>query len=958
MTDEILITLLLHSVYNDTLINWKKTAAWLDGRAVNDSLTFLRKLLDKAASTTNNPILTQQTYELITNSSKCNSIIPKLSESHWHWLIKQASQSKQSAPISTWLNLLIEEHGVEQLNLSNLLALLPSNDTLIQDLLKNPIFKSPEHCARLFSQLSSIEDCSLQLVQFHQHLFEQDKKWLIQFFTVVNKQIDTTKLNHTAIHVLNSILLNNAKHFDPQQEDEKCVVSNYLKLLNQLTQQTTQSRQSAELKQIMHSFLTAYTCDNKSWAALLLSDPGFIETALNWLKNTDFTCLARQLVIHPLSTLVIENQVSHFAPKLKADPLFHQFVYTLLLNPTPNLKPEQFTALFEQLPHKTRVTVAKTLLNQPNLLNVHFAVINSLTNALPVDELCEHLDEYAHSSLIAQALFTHKNGFAQLSTTQITTLFKKINSGQQLISILTSQTDVQNRLNFVKELFKLYGVNAKTLGQKLAEWNITHESLAALANFIIEANHQRIFAEILKNKPYYLDFLHQYLAQPTLDMNLQAQSYLFGIASKNLLNPKAKVVSNAQFIRELAGDDAFNVLTTQYQSMQTSTESSADATTYFSQLLTTELQKERSDEHSELTSWILQTALTSPLSAQLDNSTLDRYLARIDPILLPSLLEASYGQFKLKLDHESLPARKAYLLTRLHQLVYFSLSYHPDHLNESRLINLSHKQLTQIPINIIMACLNSYKPLLAAKEFKPQQVIDILENYLTNVEIINSLDEDILKVIIPILINEPTKHYKLLEQILNSKVSEECLKLLQIELNSLIKQDQDPQPQSISQLKASFLEQIAEDKRQKILSLQRFIFFAKPHADLQAFAARADSSDTKLARQQFVADASLYQSLIYIEKQSGQRVEQSMAWVNLTSQTRVKSYAVTIDSFNIEHETKDPIALYYWLTWRSFIINNHKEQKNLCNELIFWLMKLTDKDLIDHKAFEHVPGIC
>lgn len=564
MNVDVLIPLLTHSIHTPTFVNWDKAVKWLKEREPREQLDFAKKLIDRVCSSNNNPILSQQIHHVITQHPSFNILLPQLDPVHWYWLLQYSNQDQLIKQASPWLDLIIQKHEARSLNLGKMLSLLPQNACLIDSLLKKPAFANPGIFAKAFTQLAAERDCTVQLLSLHQFISEQDKAWIDQFIKNTINQIIAINLNTTAINILNKLIVNNAATFSSQIIEDNNLIINYLKLLNTLIEQSDNRKQSSELQQLMLILLTTFINRDSQWNKLILSDAAFTQTGLTWLHNTDIKTMDHLINEHPLTYLLIETPSTYLDPQLTTDPLFQKWLHTLLSTPPLKLKRDQFYCLFDLLLPENKVLLAKHILVKMQRPVAQTQSFEILANTIKPIELFKLFENQVNPDLTMRGLFAHKEGLKDLSAIQRNKLFNSINSSDQLLELLDNQTSFESRFNFIKALFQIYGHDAKTLSQKLGEWLITPEAIAALTNFTIEKEHHQFLDEVFKEKPYYQDYLNDYLYYPTLNMPLNESSYLYCLARENLLNTATKKSCNTQFIKQLPPEDVFSVVKKQF----------------------------------------------------------------------------------------------------------------------------------------------------------------------------------------------------------------------------------------------------------------------------------------------------------------------------------------------------------------------------------------------------------
>jgi hypothetical protein len=568
MNEDTLIILLTHSIHDSTLINWKKAPKWLMEHEPEAQLVFAKKLINKACNSNNNPILSQQTHLFITLYPAFSLLLPQLDPTHWYWLLQNAPQEQLIQHASSWLDLILQKHEVHTVNIGKILSLLPQNKDLIFSLLSKQAFANPETFSQIFIHFSLESASSIHIQTLLHFISEHDKTWIDQFFNSTVSQIKTTTLNSTAINVLHSLILNHASKLSSQHNEDKNLVTNFLQQLNTFMHQSDENKQSPELKQLMISFLTTFIKCDFQWNQLIVSEAAFTQTALTWVHNIDL----KTLELHPLTNLLIETQSTNFAPQLINDALFQKWLITLLSSPPKKLHNTQFHRLFELLLPQNKVLLAQNILVKSGLSAIHAQSLELLANVLLPLELYKLFENQVNQALMAKGLFFHHQGLKDLSEIQRSKLFDSINSSTDLLEILGVKSSLEDRYNFIKELFQIYGHSTKTLSEKLSQWLINPEALAAFANFTVEKQHQDLLGAVLKEKPYYQDFLNNYLKNPTLDMPLNENSYLYHLARHNLLQTVEKEPSNAQFISQLKPEEVLGVIKKQFylnQNIQT-----------------------------------------------------------------------------------------------------------------------------------------------------------------------------------------------------------------------------------------------------------------------------------------------------------------------------------------------------------------------------------------------------
>ncbi|CEG58136.1 hypothetical protein [Legionella fallonii] len=560
---ESLIILLAHSVSPDTLINWKKATAWVKTLSVEEQLNFIKKLLENVCYANNNPILSQHAYLFVTRHVLFDELWPQLDPAHWYWLIKNtpATQLKQQAPI--WLDALIERHGAQKLNLGKILSLLPPDTMLLDVILKKKTLAIPAAFAQITSQLSTENNCDVPLLALQHYIHAQDKDWRQQFLQATLSQLKTTNLNNMLLYILQALLLDEKTALIASKFANKKLIVNYLKFLNTLVKQAENSNNFAELNQLMINLISSLIEKDANWSQLVCKEEAFTQTVLRWLSNLDFKSVS--INNHPLVRLLINCQSAQLDPQLANNPLFQKLLQLILFSPPQAFNPDQFIVLFTWLKPEYKILLARQLFTQPQLSAVHIQSLSVLMNVLEPTELFQLIDGHENSNHIARELLTHEKGLEHLSPIQQSQLFNYIRSASDLIAILANPLLPQaNRIKFTKALFQVYGKNATVLSQRLEQWLINPEAIAALANFTIDKKDQQLLDEILQDKTYYHDYLNEYLQNPTLDMIVNEASYLSQIARNSAMNVETKKIYPAHVVEQLTLEDIFKTIKQQF----------------------------------------------------------------------------------------------------------------------------------------------------------------------------------------------------------------------------------------------------------------------------------------------------------------------------------------------------------------------------------------------------------
>lgn len=952
--------------------------------------------------------------------------------------------------------------------LSTWFAGLPHDDKLFDSLFRKEIFNAPEACAQVFCQLAGNGLCTSPLVAFHQHVMNQTAAWRKQFLTICLKQLHTEKTPMTiaAVQVLNVVLLTTSSELDPATETDKDLGLIFLSLINSLHLKY----QPFETKQFMEHYLNGMISQNENWKQVLLPAQAFTDSALRWLNTNELKLYEKDMLKHPLTSIVIQNPPQCFDRQLKTAPEFQVFLSALLVNTPNGLSKNQFIELFKLLNFTPRQKLARVFL-QGSLNAVQQAAFAEMGQVLSVDELLSQLEKHPDSNSIhiTQAIMNHRQGGHHLSAQQTDRYFAKMPTGDQLVALLTGPSKEEAKLSYVHKLFTQLRKNHSSLVQTLDQMNITRESLAVLANYTSDKEDKKTLDDVINSTPTFAKFLSDYLIQPTLKVELKPGSYLYQSVHKDLLTT-ADANLSAQVVKALPVDGVLEALKLQFQNAKQNKSLAHLFSPYASSqgveeglLLLSHWQKLKSNEtqvlhlanterfsnslnavllddnfseNEEAYSWTITTAFTSHLSANIEEDKLGVFINKIDRTHLPDVVKIFYESmtrqlttldklyamqpissiqmlvknllnqddsqlkqfledtesvcliylhdliglvYHSKTNHlteneinslfltpllttqdalarvqselETIPKLKDYVKHRTQYVTNQCFNYQLDSANDERLINLSQSAIHTLPPTATAICLNSYLPLITNTDYDSQHFLNVLNklvdkpSYLE--EIIKCLNPEILKRVVIKISKAPDKYSKLLEHLIHSDLIDFCVIQLNFELNSLLQLHTPEQSiNSIAQLPNNRLEHLEAKTLNRVLCLQRLLFFAKPIDTMGSFLTIPQQADSKLLRRQFVADASIYLSLLSIEKTSKEPLTRSKEWFIRQSQPRLKDYAPVITRMIHESNLKYPMARFAWIACSSLLSPSQEDaQKMVSQEILAWLALLKPNEL-------------
>lgn len=331
---------------------------------------------------------------------------------------------------------------------------------------------------------------------------------------------------------------------------------------------------------------------------------------------------------------------------------------------------------------------------------------------------------------------------------------------------------------------------------------------------------------------------------------------------------------------------------------------------------------------------------------------------QVTTLCLSSLLNESRQNAWLHIELELMEQRVSHVSKRLAQITKLGFSYTSDAYNTERLDYLAN---TALPSELLINCLNSYQSLFIQPGVDLQPYLKNLDKILNDQQkdqdILPSLNLQLIQYVIDAAIAYPARYAELLEKIIHSPHKELVLEALQAELNRQIEREHRPQPASILELSAEQIESYPPEKLNTILSLQHLIFLNNPIEELRAFAKQSKYQDRE--RQLFCADASLYVSLLSIEKKGSYPLKKSTLWLTQHAKKSRSAYTATMLNLTSKDKVEYPLAQYYWLCWDSFVAGTtHHDVTPIIEGLLHWLSTLEEGQLNHarelNKLLEHI----
>ncbi len=518
-----LVSLLVHSVHEDSLSNWQKINQRLEHKPLLETIHFFKALMDNVLQAAFNPVLVEKAYELLTHNPYFDELIKQFSEQEVLWLIQHASADILEKYFLHGFDLLIQQHGVLGFNLGALLTALPEDQDIAARVLSHSAFETPDNMAGLFVQLAGSTHSERLLVSLHKVIISHDSAWIQAFLMKVQASLQADKASMMAAHVLNACLLTVRGDLKTEKSKHRDIVRLQLVLLNNLFNNSGDEVLQKECLQLVLNLLTQFC--QVDWVKINFQSKPFAEAIIHWLGSLNLSQVSNALHQHPLACLFLDNLTVPLNRDLKSHPRFQLFIKRLLDYPSATMN-EAHYLLFDLLDSNYQKDLIKELVEIKHRHPVHTAIMPFIAKAMSISELYQIFTQHPGDFLIVEAIFGHSEGLNELSPPQRFQLIEAIESGEQVLQILNGYTHVNRRIAFVTSFYEYCHDDWRRVSEKFSKWGLNKQTFAAIANFTKENTYQQLLSDLLQNKPFYGQYLDDYIRYPSMDMGLEPDSYL------------------------------------------------------------------------------------------------------------------------------------------------------------------------------------------------------------------------------------------------------------------------------------------------------------------------------------------------------------------------------------------------------------------------------------------------
>ncbi|KTC97587.1 hypothetical protein [Legionella erythra] len=530
---DVLVSVLLHSMDEKTLENWKKTTQYLLTQTPEKATAFVQLLVSELTKIKNNPLLINQGVQFISQFPQFESLLPLFDDDVLQWLVRESSEEYLKNHFSTWLGKLSETGRLREIALGPLISLLPADPQWLNSLLQQSIL-SP-FLPAIFIEFTRHERCDVHCISLYQQinkLSAPEKRKAIDYM-----QGHLGQSGHRlsiAAPVLTMLILDLTDIQFHSQSDKRLILQQ-LKLFHQWTSHHDENPHFIkELENQLFNIINFLNERDIQWTRYILSDQAFAALALSCLASAEAKTIDR----HPFTTLLLNHMTATFHPSLTKNRIFQNYIKQLLLNPPAMLKDDQFTLLFDKLNAEEGRQLALDLLRRPALEDVQWSALLTLSRALSVDELFAIYEKSKTRFVFVDLIVRDPQGIGRLHKEQKKSLLDNLDSGKQLLRILDSQTSIDSKLEFVAALFAYLAYTNTSLETWLSRLNVDGQTLAALANYTSQEAHQMQLRQLIEHNSYRQYEIRHYLNQPTLDMPLNPEGLLHHFVKNLWLHPE------------------------------------------------------------------------------------------------------------------------------------------------------------------------------------------------------------------------------------------------------------------------------------------------------------------------------------------------------------------------------------------------------------------------------------
>lgn len=530
---DVIVSVLLHSMDDKTLENWKKTTQYLLTQTPEKDTAFVRLLVSELTKIKNNPLLINQGFQFISQLPQFENLLPLFDDDVLQWLVREGSEEYLKNHFSTWLGKLSEKGRLQDIALGPLISLLPADPQWLNSVLQQQ-FLSP-FLPAVFIEFTRHERCDVHCISLYQQINKLSAVEKRKAIDYIQRNLGQSGHRLSIAAPVLTMLILDLTDIQFHSLSDKSLILQQLKLFHQWTSHHDESPHFIkELENQLFNIINFLNEHDIQWTRHILSDQAFAALALSCLASAEAKTIDR----HPFTTLLLNHMTATFHPSLINNRTFQNYIKQLLLNPPAMLKEDQFNLLFDRLSTEEGRQLALDLLRRPALEDVQWSALLTLSRALSVDELFAIYEKSKTRFVFVDLIVRHPQGISRLNKEQKKSLLDNLDSGKQLLRILDSQTSIDSKLEFVATLFSYLSYTKTPLETWLSQLNVDGQTLAALANYTSQEGHQIQLRQLIESNSYRQYEIKHYLNQPTLDMSLNPEGLLHYFVKHFWLHPE------------------------------------------------------------------------------------------------------------------------------------------------------------------------------------------------------------------------------------------------------------------------------------------------------------------------------------------------------------------------------------------------------------------------------------
>lgn len=528
--NDTLITILLHSMQESTEINWTKVATHFASKDLDQGFIFVKQLVSRIRSSTNNPLLIEKSWHLIVQLIQSTELLLLLENDQLQWLVGEAKAPDLMALFPGWFDKIMQKGHIETIDCGALIALLPQHGDFISSIYQHKALSA--HLVKLFTELCKGTKQDVSFFALEDRIDQESTEARRHFILEAQRSLSPHSMAPSAIHFINNRLLK-LPHLQAHNPDDINLIIEHLRFLLKLNLTSEYGQKQSFIRQLTLNTLTSLNDQDAQWSSALLLSETFIEIILTWLQEIDIQLIDQ----HLFTRILLENLSVCHDYRLINNPLYQRFIMQLLRSPPASLDNNQFNALFSSLTKANKEPLAQEILEKSSFNKEQWASLFTLANVLPVERLFSIYEADKTRLIFIELLSRHPSGLETLSEVQKDALLGNINSGQQLFRILNSYSPYQIKINFVQAIFDYLRRNNLPLSSWLEQLNLDTQTLAAIANFTTKQNDQFLLKQLIDDLPYRNKAISDYLQEATLDMMPAPSGLLFSMMRQIWLDP-------------------------------------------------------------------------------------------------------------------------------------------------------------------------------------------------------------------------------------------------------------------------------------------------------------------------------------------------------------------------------------------------------------------------------------